>query len=294
ADQLFEPLGPYLLMLVAAALLTVSMALANWVNTRERHAERPGAAAPDADKPLGREGGFKLVATSRYLLLIAALMIVVNAVNTTGEFILGKKVTEEARRASEAISAGAPPSLSAGSAAKTPKQVEHEFIGRFYGNFFFWVNLCTALVQLFVVSRVLKYIGVSRALFFLPLIALGGYSLIAALPLLHYIRIAKIVENSTDYSLQNTVRQALFLPTSREAKYKAKAAIDTFFVRIGDMTAAGVVFVGSSLALTIESFAMVNVGAVVVWLILVSAIARHYRQLAAATTQHAEGTLARG
>jgi len=39
------------------------------------------------------------------------------------------------------------------------------------------------------------------------------------------VRVGKILENSTDYSVQNTVRQALFLPTSREAKYKAKAAI---------------------------------------------------------------------
>jgi ATP:ADP antiporter, AAA family len=36
----------------------------------------------------------------------------------------------------------------------------------------------------------------------------------------------------------NTVRQALYLLTSREAKYKAKAAIDTFVVRAGDMLQA--------------------------------------------------------
>jgi hypothetical protein len=33
-----------------------------------------------------------------------------------------------------------------------------------------------------------------------------------------YIRFAKIVENTTNYSLQNTARYALFLPTSTEAK----------------------------------------------------------------------------
>ena len=59
------------------------------------------------------------------------------------------------------------------------------------------------------------------------------------------VRIGKILENSTDYSIQNTVRQALFLPTTREAKYKAKAAIDTFFTRVGDVTAAGVVTLGT-------------------------------------------------
>jgi hypothetical protein len=54
------------------------------------------------------------------------------------------------------------------------------------------------------------------------------------------VRVGKVLENSTDYSIQNTLRQALFLPTTREAKYKAKAAIDTFFTRAGDVVSARV------------------------------------------------------
>ena len=60
------------------------------------------------------------------------------------------------------------------------------------------------------------------------------------------LRGAKIAENSLDYSLSNTARQSLFLPTSREAKYKAKQAIDTFFVRFGDVASAGLVFAGTT------------------------------------------------
>lgn len=37
------------------------------------------------------------------------------------------------------------------------------------------------------------------------------------------IRFAKIAENASDYSIMNTARQMLWLPTSREEKYKAKA-----------------------------------------------------------------------
>jgi hypothetical protein len=51
--------------------------------------------------------------------------------------------------------------------------------------------------------------------------------MMAFFPLLAFIRSGKILENSTDYSIQNTTRHALFLPTSREAKYKAKTAIDS-------------------------------------------------------------------
>ena len=71
---------------------------------------------------------------------------------------------------------------------------------------------------------------------------------------------AKLAENSVDYSLQNTTRNALYLPTSREAKYKAKQANDTFFVRFGDVVSAGMVFAGTTwLGFAPRQFALVNV-----------------------------------
>ena len=154
-----------------------------------------------------------------------------------------------------------------------------KFVGKFYAKFFFWVSLVGAVLQLFVVSRVIRYVGVPGALFFLPAIALTGYSIIAFVPVLGYIRFAKILENSADYSVQNTARQALFLPTSREVKYKAKAAIDTFFVRAGDVLSAGVVFAGSYFLLNTEAFATMNAGLVTVWLLLATAIGWRYKKL---------------
>jgi AAA family ATP:ADP antiporter len=160
------------------------------------------------------------------------------------------------------------------------RSARSEVIGAFYGNFFFWVNLVGVLVQMFLVSRVLKYLGVRTALFVLPVIAFGGYAAIGLIGGLTVLRIAKTAENSVDYSLQNTVKQALFLPTSREAKYKAKAAIDTFFVRFGDTASALIVFFGlHTLALGARSFALVNVALVGVWIVLNVGIAREHRKI---------------
>src|SRR4029079_16753292 len=102
----------------------------------------------------------------------------------------------------------------------------------FYSDFYFWVNLLGAGLQLFLASRVMKYLGISAALLFLPIIAMGSYTLLAFLPVLSIVRIAKIFENGTDYSIQNTARHALFLRVDRDAKYKAKTAIDNFFWRL--------------------------------------------------------------
>jgi AAA family ATP:ADP antiporter len=80
--------------------------------------------------------------------------------------------------------------------------------------------------------------------------------------------------------LQNTIRNVLFLPTTREEKYKAKQAIDTFFQRAGDVLSALVVFVGTELlALTTSGFAVVNAVLVLLWLTIAAATGRRYYRL---------------
>jgi AAA family ATP:ADP antiporter len=97
-------------------------------------------------------------------------------------------------------------------------------------------------------------------------------------PSLQLIGIVKVADNSIDYSLGNTTKQALWLPTSREAKYKAKQAVDSFFVRAGDVAQAAIVFVGERLAFTVPAFAAINVGLAGAWLsvvVVLSAVRAH-------------------
>ena len=131
----------------------------------------------------------------------------------------------------------------------------------------------------------MKLCGVPASLYFLPIIALTGYSIVAFIPTLAFIRWAKVLENSADYSLQNTARQALFLPTTREEKYKAKAAIDTFFVRIGDLLSTGVVLLSVQFSLALQTLSVVNVSFTALWLLLVVGIGASYRTLAAQQTK---------
>jgi AAA family ATP:ADP antiporter len=250
AGLLFEPIGPYWMMLVAAALLAVCMILTNWIHRREGGTSRHRSAA--ALQPIGPAPAFRLVFQHRYLVLIAVMVLLSNFVNTTGEFILGKTVAAHAKDAADSAA----------------------YIGEFYATFFFWVNLLGAALQMFAVSRIMKYIGIGPTLFLLPVIALGSYTLLAFAPVLTFIRLAKIAENSTDYSVQNTARHALFLNTDRDAKYKAQSAIESFFWRTGDALSGLLVFVGTRLAFDMSKFAMVNLLFVIVWLAVVSAIVR--------------------
>ena len=265
AGHLIPLFGVNQLILISAAILVSSLILTNIVESRERGSPQTGSVT--VKEPLGKSGAFELLFKKRYLLLIALLIFILNWVNTTGEYILGRTVRDAAIAA-------------AGGAAAAESAVE-DFIGTFYADFFTVVNIAGLLLQLFVVSRILKYLGVRIALLILPMIALGGYVIAAIFPVLAMIRGVKIAENSTDYSLQNTVRQILFLPVTREEKYKAKQAIDTVFQRGGDVMSALTVFVGTTLlALTTRQFALVNIVLVLVWLLIAWLIAREYRRLA--------------
>jgi AAA family ATP:ADP antiporter len=244
-------------------MLAVALVLTNWVDRREsERAVEPATPAAQTESKIGGQGGFRLIFSSQYLLLIAVLVLLSNLVNTTGEFILGKVVKEHAV---QLASAGA-------------GITQEKYIGNFYADFFFWVNVVGAGLQLFLVSRIMKFVGIGRALFFLPIIALGGYTLLAFAPILSLVRIAKIAENSTDYSVQNTARHALFLQTSRAAKYQAQAAIESFFWRAGDGFSALLVFTGTQLVFTVSRFAMINALLVLLWLAIAIWIVRVRRK----------------
>ena len=266
-------------MLVAAVLLLACLALTNLIHQREKGRAPSEARRREAEQPLGKDGGYQLVFRHRYLLFIGLLTLMINFINTNGEYIRDETFLLVAR---DAVTAETSTTLSGQELERQVDQVRRRIIGDFYADFQFWQNLLGALFQFFLVSRVIKYLGVRGALFIMPAISLGGYSLFAAAPLLGVIRIAKILENSTDYSLQNTLRQALFLPTSREAKYKAKQAVETFFWRAGDMLSGLTVLAGPGLAgLGVRAFATINVGMVVLWLLLVLGIAQEHRKLVA-------------
>ena len=246
AARLFHAaFAPQVILQIAAVLLAISAMLYLGINRREsrRTAEpRPMESAA---------GGFRLVLRNRYLLLVALLIVLLNLVNTTGEYLVARLLT-----------------LHVGSlAAANPGFNKQAYIGAFSGDYQFWVNVTAFLLQAFVTSRLVKYAGLAGALLALPLIALGGYGIISAGVSFSVVRWIKTAENATDYSIMNTARQLLWLPTSRDEKYKAKQAIDGFCMRAGDVLSAVAVYVGASvLHLSVQQFAIVNTVMALVWI----------------------------
>ncbi|HEY6175176.1 MAG TPA: MFS transporter, partial [Kofleriaceae bacterium] len=294
-------LGVYTLMLVAAGGLGLSIVLYRIADLRERSRAARGAPRGTAEKPeaLTRKGGFTLVIKDRYLRLLAIMLLVATIINTTGEYVIGKLATERSKEyAAEAAPAAAPAAQPAPAQPATPgtaapatrdagkpgpaapskpagkhasvDSAQGRYLEHFYSDYYALVNLLSFLIQALIVARLLTWLGVRRTLFIMPLIVLGGWLALGLFVNVTMVRIEKTAENSLDYSLHNTLRQALFLPTSRDSKYKAKAAIDTFFFRMGDVIAGlGIVFLFVEvLGLGVRAFAILNVVLAACWLLL--------------------------
>jgi AAA family ATP:ADP antiporter len=261
------------LLIVSAALLVPCIALFHAIE--RSHTRDPDTRAA-ARQPIGGPGGFALVKEDRYLMLIAGLVFLGALVKTIGEYVLADSA---AIHAAQLVPASAHAELSHHAQQLAITADREEVIKSFYSNFFFWVNVISFGVQATLVSIAIDKLGVRRALFVMPVIALGAYGLIAFAGGFALVRAAKVAENSTDYSLENTVRQTLFLRTDRAAKYKAKTAIDTFAVRAGDTISALVIWIGvRQIGLNGRGLAQVNLLLVALWLVVAAGIVQHHRR----------------
>jgi len=250
------------LLVIACVPLLGALALARWV---DRHGVSPHhagadrgahAAAPDT------AGAYGLILRTRYLRLTALMVFAMFWVMTNGENILFALV----QRALEVNGADAA-ATKAGTTA-------------FYGKLYFWVNLTALLLQAFVVSRLQRWGGFGALLLTPPLVSLAGYGAMAAESALAVVTAAKTAENGTNYSVNNTARQVLWLPTTKEMIYKAKAAVDTLCVRFGDGLAALTVLIGTRvLKIEVGDFILFNMVLIGLWLVLAVLVVREHRRL---------------
>jgi AAA family ATP:ADP antiporter len=265
-----EALSPIGLMVVATGMLGITLLLAN----PERAAIPAGSRAIEQNEVEERPvpkllGGIGLVLRDRYLLLMALFVVLLNWINSTGEFILADFAKADAMV--QVTDSGGKLELSS-------------VITAFYGHFNFWVTLISLFIQMFLVSRVYHLVGVRGALLVQPIIVALGYGVLVFGPLLggfipffYLVRRIKVAENGVDYSLMNTTRQALFLPVGRDSKYDGKTAIDTFFWRFGDLIQAVGVFIGLNvLGWAAHDFAFLNFLLALGWIALAWVVGSHY------------------
>lgn len=107
---------------------------------------------------------------------------------------------------------------------------------KFYARIDFAINACTILVQVFLTRWLLRRYGVGPVLLIPAFAITFGYCLLAMSPLPLLIAAVQIATRSGEFSLSKPGRETLYTRVDREARYKAKAFVDTAVYRSGDLT----------------------------------------------------------
>ncbi len=206
-QQLVGVLGTENLLLAIAAVIGICNVLvtANWKHLSSEseekqsvEAEKKGAASPDS--------GRKLLMGSTYLMALAGIIMIAKMASAVVDNQFNAMVEV-------AIS---------GRDARTA----------FFGGFFSFLNALSFVMQLFVTSIVLRYLGVGTALWILPIGLLLGSAGTLVYPLLGTALFLKAFDGSANYSIQQASKEVLYLPIPSAIRYKVKPVIDMLGYRI--------------------------------------------------------------
>lgn len=278
AGWLDQQLGHGGVMYLSAALLCLPWWLSGMPEREVPTSSRAHTGDVVAQHPYSPLEGFNIVLRNHYLMLIAGFVIVLNLINTNGEYVLASFVTDAAGKLTQ---------LPVG------RESADDYITSFYSLYLFATTLLSFLVQLFLVSRIFERVGISGAMLVLPVLMIACYSMMALIPTLVVARGALMLENSVNYSLQTTTRHALFLPVSREEKYIGKHTIDTFLFRVGDVLSGSFVYLASAVVgLGMVGFIGINIVLAGLLLLLALAIGRRHNATARESLSNAPPVVA--
>ena len=96
------------------------------------------------------------------------------------------------------------------------------------------VNTLTLFLQVFLTGRLMKFLGVTVTLLFMPVLSLFGFAAMGIAPVIAVLAIFQVARRASTFAFMRPAREVLFTVLPREDKYKAKSFIDTFGYRCGD------------------------------------------------------------
>jgi len=106
----------------------------------------------------------------------------------------------------------------------------------YYANLDLAINLLTIFVQVFLTRWLLRRFGLSPLLLGPAFAILLGFAVLAASPLPMLIWVVQVMTRACEFSLAKPARETIYTRVDREARYKAKAVIDTVVYRAGDLS----------------------------------------------------------
>jgi AAA family ATP:ADP antiporter len=147
------------------------------------------------------------------------------------------------------------------------------------------VNSLTLLLQIFLTGRLMKFLGVTMTLLFMPVLSLFGFAAMGFAPVIAVLAIFQVARRASTFAFMRPAREVLFTVLRREDKYKAKPFIDTFGYRCGDQLGAWSYKGLQELGLGLSAISYIAVPVVAGWCALGIWLGRKQRLLADAQHQ---------
>ncbi len=256
--SLVRPLGASVL-LIGCAVVTCIIGLIIW---------RIETIASKQDASIGRQGtgqgqlpgemkrmnaaveGGRLVFSSRYLISIIMIVFLYELVSQIMDYQY--KTAAEALEGTGATQA-------------------------FFGQIGVIVGIISVIIQLFLVSFVIRTSGITTALLVLPVAMAVASGVYFVIPVLWTSSLLYISDNAFSYSINQTARETLFLPMSADIKYKARAFANMFVQRTGKSAAILMTF--GLTAIPIRFLSILALIVIIVWGIFAFYAGRRFEAL---------------
>lgn len=161
--------------------------------------------------------------------------------------------------------------------------------GFFIANVYLITNLVAVAVQIFLTTYVMRRLGLTAALMVLPLTMALSSGIFMAVPMLFFAGMLNVADNGFNYSINQTARETLFVPTSSDEKYKARAFTNMFVQRAGKglATAIAAIFI----LIGPRWLSLVTISITGLWIALAIFAGRRFREL---SLSHEEKQAKRG
>jgi AAA family ATP:ADP antiporter len=243
-------IGTTNLLLVSAVLLTLS-AIATVTVIRREQPQDLGGAAGTEERGVGPLEAFRLLRESKHLQIIAVVI--------SFAAIGASLIEQQLNMAVEAQVAAA----GGGAAA--------DAITQRLGTVQFWTSTIGFLIQIWLVSRIQRFLGVGFALMLLPIgLGLTG-SLMLATGAFWGASVARVFDQSVRYTVDKTTREILFMPLTAELKYKAKPFVDVTMDRFAKAVGALLLLVlikPWGFALSWPQISWASLSIMIVWIVV--------------------------
>jgi AAA family ATP:ADP antiporter len=242
ASVLARPLGTAALLLVAAGFLLLALGAAWWLTRLPL--DRPDPKDRVEPPVIGGSAwqGFQAVFRSSYLLAICAYVLILAVMATLIYFTRLQMVA----------------ALGTNLDMRTATFAQIDMI----------TQVATLVLQALVTGHLMKRLGVSVTLALLPVTAALGFIGLALIGSLAALIALDAAFRAVQRGIMRPARETLFTITPRADRYKAKAFIDTFIYRAGDVIGAQTEGLLARLGMGLAALASFAIPLAVVWMAL--------------------------